>query len=176
MDESDIGCGMCAVRTSLQEIERDSLRKIMGMIRKSIPVGFKHHTKAQDEALMPDGYGDGLELKVVRGEYKAALKQVGTLGGGNHFLEIQQGSDGYVWLMIHSGSRNLGYQVAHHYNKLAVELNRRWHSAVPEKWQLAFLPLDGRKGRDYLLEMQYCVDFAQANRYLMMRRMQEAVG
>ena len=96
------------------------------------------------------------------------------MGGGNHFLEIQQGSDGFVWLMIHSGSRNLGYQVAHHYNKLAIELNRKWHSSVPEKWQLAFLPLDGRKGRDYLREMQYCVDFALANRALMMQRMQEA--
>ncbi|WPD23974.1 MAG: RtcB family protein [Candidatus Electrothrix scaldis] len=171
----DIGCGMCAVRTSVQEISQESLKKIMGDVRKSIPVGFKHHTKAQDEALMPEGYADGFdELKIVRGEYKAALKQVGTLGGGNHFLEIQQGSDGFVWLMLHSGSRNLGYKVAHHYNKLAIELNRKWHSSVPEKWQLAFLPLDGRKGQDYLREMQYCVDFALANRALMMQRLQEA--
>ncbi|XCN75009.1 MAG: RtcB family protein [Candidatus Electrothrix aestuarii] len=172
----DIGCGMCAVRTSVQEISQESLKKIMGDVRKSIPVGFKHHTKAQDETFMPEGYAeDGFdELKIVRGEYKAALKQVGTLGGGNHFLEIQQGSDGFVWLMLHSGSRNLGYKVAHHYNKLAIELNRKWHTSVPEKWQLAFLPLDGRKGQDYLREMQYCVDFALANRALMMQRLQEA--
>ena len=125
---------------------------------------------------MPEDTGEGGldELRIVREEYKAALKQLGTLGGGNHFLEIQQGSDGHIWLMIHSGSRNLGYKVAHHYNKLAIELNRKWHSSVPEKWQLAFLPLDGRKGQDYLLEMQYCVDFALANRRLMMQRMQEA--
>ena len=178
---SDIGCGMCAVQTSLQEIDRDSLKKIMGMIRKQIPVGFKHHKKAQDESFMPESPAqdtqDGLDaLKIVRGEYRAALKQLGTLGGGNHFLEIQQGSDGFVWLMIHSGSRNLGYKVAHHYNKLAVELNRKWHSSVPEKWQLAFFPLDGRKGQDYLREMQYCVDFAFANRRLMMQRMQELVA
>ncbi|WP_446008749.1 RtcB family protein [Candidatus Electrothrix sp.] len=172
----DIGCGMCAVQTSLQEIEQDTLKKIMGMVRKSIPVGFKHHKKAQDASFMPEDTGEGGldELRVVREEYKAALKQLGTLGGGNHFLEIQQGSDGHIWLMIHSGSRNLGYKVAHHYNKLAIALNRKWHTSVPEKWQLAFLPLDGRKGQDYLLEMQYCVDFALANRRLMMQRMQEA--
>ncbi|WYD81528.1 MAG: RtcB family protein [Candidatus Electrothrix gigas] len=173
----DIGCGMCAVQTSLQAIEQDTLKKIMGSLRKQIPVGFKHHKKAQDASFMPASPAeDGLDaLRIVRGEYRAALKQLGTLGGGNHFLEIQQGSDGFVWLMIHSGSRNLGYKVAHHYNKLAVELNRKWHTSVPEKWQLAFLPLDGRKGQDYLLEMQYCVDFAQANRRLMMQRMQEVV-
>ena len=173
----DIGCGMCAVQTSQQEINQDTLKKIMGMVRKSIPLGFKHHKTAQDESFMPASTAEGgLDaLKIVRGEYRAALKQLGTLGGGNHFLEIQQGSDGFVWLMIHSGSRNLGYKVAHHYNKLAVELNRKWHTSVPEKWQLAFFPLDGRKGQDYLQEMQYCVDFAFANRSLMMQRMQEVV-
>ncbi|RWX50210.1 tRNA-splicing ligase RtcB [Candidatus Electrothrix marina] len=170
----DIGCGMCAVRTSIQEIEQDALKKIMGDIRKRIPVGFKHHKKAQDESFMPDSSSGCLdELKIVRGEYRSALKQLGTLGGGNHFLEIQQGSDGFIWLMIHSGSRNLGYKVAHHYNKLAIALNRKWHTSVPEKWQLAFLPFDGRKGQGYLQEMQYCVDFALANRQLMMQGMQE---
>jgi tRNA-splicing ligase RtcB len=170
----DIGCGMCAVKTSVQHIERDALMKIMGDVRKRIPVGFNHHEKAQDESFMPDSPLDGLDkLKIVRKEYQATLKQLGTLGGGNHFLEIQQGSDGFVWLMIHSGSRNLGYKVAHHYNKLAIELNRKWHTSVPEKWQLAFLPLDSQEGQDYLQEMQYCVDFALANRRLMMQRMQE---
>ncbi|CAK8724866.1 hypothetical protein GMJAKD_14995 [Candidatus Electrothrix aarhusensis] len=171
----DIGCGMCAVKTSVQHIERDALKKIMGDVRKRIPVGFSHHNKAQDASFMPDGpAGEGIDdLNIVQGEYRSALKQVGTLGGGNHFLEIQQGSDGFVWLMIHSGSRNLGYKVAHHYNKLAIELNRKWHTSVPEKWQLAFLPLDSQEGQDYLQEMQYCVDFALANRRLMMQRMQE---
>jgi tRNA-splicing ligase RtcB len=172
----DIGCGMCAVKTSVQAIKRDALKKIMGDVRKRIPVGFKHHKKAQDEFFMPESSAEdgGLdELKIVQKEYQAALKQLGTLGGGNHFLEIQQGSDGFIWLMIHSGSRNLGYKVAHHYNKLAIALNRKWHTSEPEKWQLAFLPLDGRKGQDYLEEMQYCVDFALANRQLMMQGMQE---
>jgi len=72
--------------------------------------------------------------------------------------------------MIHSGSRNLGYKVADYYNKLAIELNEKWHSKVPKEWQLAFLPVDSNEGQAYLKEMQYCVDFAFANRKLMMNR------
>ena len=72
--------------------------------------------------------------------------------------------------MIHSGSRNLGLKVAEHYNKIAKELNSKWHSSVPREWDLAFLPLDSEEGQAYLREMQYCVDFALANRKLMMER------
>ena len=177
----DIGCGMCAVKTSLTEIDTDTLKKIMGEIRKVIPVGFKHQDKKQDESLMPKVEKwidkeviDGAEYKdlypIVGDQYLSALKQIGTLGGGNHFIEIQKGSDGFIWIMIHSGSRNLGLQVANYYNKKAIELNKRWFSEVPEKWELAFLPVDSEEGQEYLREMNYCVDFALANRELMMDR------
>ncbi len=118
----DIGCGMCAQKTHLQNIEMEDLKKILGLARKSIPVGFNHHKEAQDESLMPEGHED---LHIVKNQYKSALKQIGTLGGGNHFIEIQKGSDGYIWVMIHSGSRNLGYKVAKHYNQLAQKLNEK---------------------------------------------------
>ncbi|MDP2104989.1 MAG: RtcB family protein, partial [Desulfobulbaceae bacterium] len=104
------------------------------------------------------------------------LRQLGTLGGGNHFIEIQKGSDGHIWLMVHSGSRNLGFKVAHYYNKLAGELNRKWGSQIPPKWQLDFLPLDSKPGQTYLKEMRYCVDFAYANRQLMMERIKDALA
>lgn len=75
----DIGCGVCAVKTSLAEIKIDNLKSIMRLIRKNIPVGFKHQTKEQDEHLMPElTYHGG----VVKQEYNSALKQLGTLGGG----------------------------------------------------------------------------------------------
>lgn len=93
----------------------------------------------------------------------------------NHFIEIQKGDDGHIWLMIHSGSRNLGYKVAKHYNKIAIELNEKWYSLVPKKWELAFLPLDSEEGKTYRQSMQYCIDFALANRGLMMDRVKEAV-
>jgi len=168
----DIGCGMCAVRTSLTDIDKGVLKNIMGEIRKVIPVGFSHQQERQDEDLMPDrGMVD--HLKIVNQEYNSALKQIGTLGGGNHFIEIQKGSDGFIWIMIHSGSRNIGYKVAECYNKLAIKLNEKWRSDVPKEWELAFLPIGSEEGQDYLGEMKYCVEFALANRKLMMDRVKD---
>jgi tRNA-splicing ligase RtcB len=181
----DIGCGMCAVRTSIrpEEMTHEQIKKILGGpkthkggIRANIPVGFNRHSKKQDESLMPPSLDGPFFLPVVADHYNAALKQLGTLGGGNHFIEIQKGSDDRVWLMIHSGSRNLGKQVADHYNTVAKKMNARWHSAVPKNWDLAFLPMDTTAGQVYRAEMNYCVDYALANRKLMMKRVEEAVA
>ena len=163
----DIGCGMCAVKTSLTEINTETLKRIMGEIRKQIPVGFEHQKEKQDENLMPE---TDAKLLIVSQEYNAPLKQIGTLGGGNHFIEIQKGSDGHIWIMIHSGSRNFGLKIAKYYNDLAIELNEKWHSEVPKNWELAFLPIDSAEGKAYIREMNYAVDFALANRKLMMDR------
>lgn len=165
----DIGCGMCAVKTSLTEIDTDTLKKIMGEIRKQIPVGFEKHKEPQ-LGFIPNIPTSNSDYPIVVSEFQNAMKSVGTLGGGNHFIEIQKGSDGHIWIMIHSGSRNLGKQVADHYNKVAIELNKKWHSAVPEDWELAFLPVDSEEGQAYIREMNYCVEFALANRKLMMER------
>lgn len=168
----DIGCGMCAVKTSLTDMDIETLKKIMGEIRKEIPVGFNHHKEKQDIKLMPNYNKDGWnELSnIVFKEFNNALTQIGTLGGGNHFIEIQKGNDNHIWIMIHSGSRNFGKQVADYYNKLAIQLNGKWHSLVPRKWELAFLLVDSNEGQAYIREMNYCVDFALANRRLMMNR------
>ena len=157
----DIGCGMCAVKTNLRINPniRKRLKDIVGDIRERVPVGFKHHKRAQDENLMPEGYEiDNLE--VVSSEYESALRQLGTLGGGNHFIEIQRDKEDYIWIMIHSGSRNLGKKVADHYNKLAKKLNKRWNSPVPPKADLAYLPFSTTEAHMYYYEMNYCVDFA----------------
>jgi tRNA-splicing ligase RtcB len=167
----DIGCGMCAVKTSLTKISQDQLKKIMGEIRKQIPVGFKHHDKKQDILLMPfDGLNTWQDLPICGEEFNNALTQIGTLGGGNHFIEIQKGSDGHIWIMLHSGSRNLGFKVAEYYDNLATELNKKWYSNIDKSIKLAFLPVDSEEGQAYIREMQYCVDFALANRKLMMSR------
>lgn len=184
----DIGCGMCAVKTSLTEFPVEKLKEIMGKIRQVVPVGFTHQKEKQDESLMPQVVAQlvsapGLEPggrkfesslpDIVKREYQAALFQIGTLGGGNHFIEIQKGSDGHIWIMIHSGSRNFGLQIAKVYNDLAVQLNEKWHSTIPKEWELAFLPIDSKEGQAYIGEMQYAVDFALANRKLMMDRILE---
>ena len=172
----DIGCGMCALKTSLRSLDSEQLKGIMRLIRKSVPVGCKHHKKPQGVHLMP-GPEKGAtlaDLQIVSQEYEHALTQLGTLGGGNHFIQIQKGNDGFIWIMIHSGSRNLGYRVANFYNTLARKMGGRFGMKIPEKWQLDFLPLDSVEGRQYLLEMNFCVDFALANRRLMMERVQES--
>lgn len=173
----DIGCGMCAVQTSIRHIDRDNLKTIMAGIRSAIPLGFKHHKRRQHESHMPNikGAPHVSELPIINKEYKSALGQIGTLGGGNHFIEIQRSNDGVIWLMIHSGSRNLGYRVANHYNKLAVQLNAKWKSPIPKKFQLAYLPINSKEGQDYLAEMSYCAEFARCNRKLMMERLQDIV-
>lgn len=171
----DIGCGICALQTSLTEIDSDTLKTILGAIRGIIPLGFKHQKKKQKEVYMPEvRSGVNLsELPVVSREYEKALKQIGTLGGGNHFIEIQKGSDNRIWIMIHSGSRNLGYQVAQHYNKLAAKLNKKWKAAINPKWQLSYLPFSSDEGWLYFCEMNYCVDFALCNRLHMLQQIEE---
>jgi len=160
---SDAGCGMCAVRLDIKGIDIEKLKIIMGRIRETIPVGFEHR-KMSNEALMPKiAYGE-----IVKREWDSATRQMGTLGSGNHFIEIQKGSDGHIWIMVHSGSRNLGNKVAEHYNKIAVELNGRWHSSVPAENKLAFLPIESQEAKKYMEEMIFCLEFAKANRALMM--------
>lgn len=174
----DIGCGMCAVKTNwrVDDIPADVLRKqIMRGIRERIPLGMDHHKERQDESYLPQGH-DIDKLTVVKAQYISAQRQVGTLGGGNHFIELQRDEQGMLWIMIHSGSRNLGKQVGDHYNKLAVMLNERWHSVVKPELRLAFLPLRTQEFNDYWAEMQYCVEFALCNRRLMMERIQEVIA
>ena len=174
----DIGCGMCAVKTSLKvaDIPSEVLRKqILRGIRKQIPLGFDHHKSAQDEAFMPQGF-DIDKMTVVQRQYVSATKQVGTLGGGNHFLELQKDAEGTLWIMIHSGSRNLGAQVGNFYNEKAKVLNKRWYSQVPVDIDMAFLPIQSDEAHAYWDEMLYCVEFALCNRRLMMDRICQVIG
>lgn len=147
----------------------------MSRIRELIPLGFEHHKEAQDETLMPQGHKID-EMHIVKNLYRAALKQIGTLGGGNHFIELQRSSDNKLWVMIHSGSRNLGKQVADYYNKRAKTLNELWFSHIDKSVDLAFLPFKTEEAQKYYREMRYCVDFAFANRKLMMQRIQQVIS
>lgn len=165
----DIGCGMCSLRTNLHDIDHETLKEVMGIIRKTVPVGFNRHREKQDEAWMPPLSG---ELPIVSQEYENGRYQIGTLGGGNHFIEIQLGSDGYIWIMVHSGSRNVGYTVANHYHKLAIEETRKRQEDVPK--DLSYFLRDTEGFDNYFKEMNYCIEFALQNRKLMMERVKEA--
>jgi hypothetical protein len=86
---------------------------------------------------------------------------LGTLGGGNHFIEFQTDEEGFLWIMLHSGSRNFGLKAASAYHKMAQALCARWHVTLPDP-DLAFLPMDDQAGQDYEAAMNFCLDFAQA--------------
>ncbi|MGV8963521.1 MAG: RtcB family protein [Candidatus Saccharimonadaceae bacterium] len=166
----DIGCGMCSLKTNRKHIEEKDLKEIMGIIRRTIPVGFKHHEEKQDESWMPPRNND---LLIVDQEYNRALSQIGTLGGGNHFIEIQKGSDGYIWIMVHSGSRNIGFTVANYYHKKAVEENEN-HKGNDIPKDLSYFMCGTEGYENYFKEMNYCIEFALKNRKLMMERVKNA--
>ena len=173
----DIGCGMCAVKTNwkVADIPTDVLRKqIMRGIRKRIPLGMDHHKEAQDEKYLPTGH-DIDKMEIVKRRQVSITKEVGTLGGGNHFIELQKDETDTLWIMIHSGSRNLGKLVGDYYNEKAKMLNERWYSVVSPDIRLPFLPLRTDEFDAYWLEMKYCVDFALCNRKLMMERIEEVI-
>jgi tRNA-splicing ligase RtcB len=166
----DIGCGMYSVETSLTELSLEKLKKILGRLRQSIPVGFQHHKEPHADKMPAFGgiaEHSSWANSIVNQEMSSALYQVGTLGGGNHFFEIQKSDKGKIWFTLHSGSRNIGLKVAKYYNDLAKELNTTWFSSVDPKWDLAFLPYETRQAKDYIVEMNYCLAFALANRQFM---------
>lgn len=162
----DIGCGMLAVQTSLTDISTEKVKNIIDKIYDTIPLGFDHHKTAQQNPIFLD-LERWNKTEVCKREFFSAQKQIGTLGGGNHFIEVQKGSDGHIWFMIHSGSRNLGKQVAEYYNKQAVKLCKMFKQDEIVKNDLAFLPIGTKEAGAYILEMKLCLDFAYENRKMM---------
>ena len=174
----DIGCGMGAVRTSLaaDAASRDQLRATVTRVKALVPCGEgRAHKKAPDwEDLEAE-----VEARTNRGWFSAHVKDLagrnlGTLGGGNHFIEIQAGDDGRIWLMIHSGSRHLGNVIARHHHQVALDLNTRWHADLPAA-DLAFLPVDSAEGAAYIEDMNLALAYAKENRRRIMAHFMEAL-
>jgi tRNA-splicing ligase RtcB len=178
----DIGCGMSAIQTNLiaDKITKPQLRDIINRIKDRIPMGAGHAHKEPQKWSSMDALTDCMVYEPRTGGWfnqkmwHTVKCNLGTLGGGNHFIEIQKGSDGYVWLMLHSGSRNFGYQVAKYYNDVAKKLNDQWRSAIPCN-DLAFLPTDSQEGQDYISSMNFALSYAQENRNRMMQVVMECV-
>jgi tRNA-splicing ligase RtcB len=169
----DIGCGMCAMKTNLkaQQLTHGDLTSVMSYIRETVPLGFDHQKEAVDETLLPDV--DIECLPFLKNKKEKMLYEIGTLGGGNHFIEIQKDTKtDDVWAMVHSGSRHTGLQVAVHYNKLAEYWCGKWFAEMLPK--LAFLPFECQVAKDYYAEMNFCIQLALANRSAIMERIKEA--
>ena len=169
----DIGCGVAAVRTTVESesLSRDELGKMMKLMREQIPLGFKHHRERKEW----EGFRRAPVVPVIQEELDAARYQLGTLGSGNHFLELQRGDDGYLWLMLHSGSRNFGLKIAREYHGQALRHCQKEGIPLVDK-ELAWLPVTGREGREYLAAMNFALEFARASRGAMMEKMKQAVG
>jgi tRNA-splicing ligase RtcB (3'-phosphate/5'-hydroxy nucleic acid ligase) len=184
----DIGCGMGAVCTSLlfEDLDKNDIKNILNSIKKMVPVGNSHHSNSSSDHYervnwVKNFIKDKIDLclKVFNIETEGDLieymaKNLGTLGGNNHFIEIQKSSKGRIWLMIHSGSRNIGYRVANYYHKLAVEMNKKWFSNVANDL-MAFLPSDSVEGMEYISMMNFSLNYAKENRRRIMNNFKTAV-
>ena len=177
----DIGCGMAFVQTDipvrlLRETMTGSgelIKMIIGSILRSIPVGFKHYSKPQPSAVLDKAQteigkytADEELIKYIEESYYS----VGTLGGGNHFIEIQEDENGLACIMLHSGSRMFGNMIGQHFNKLANSINEKYFSCVPSSYNLPFLPVDTDEGQRYLNWMHLAMDFAYENRAVMLEK------
>lgn len=170
----DISCGMLAVKTNLTEFPKDKLEQLVDRLYIKIPLGFSHHDEPQSNAIFDD-VSKWEKTTVCLRELDSARKQLGTLGGGNHFIEVQLGTDGHIWFMIHSGSRNLGFRVAHHYNEIAKKLCKMWkHNEVVDN-DISFLPIGTKEAADYIREMNLCGEFAFQNRAHMSNAIKEEI-
>lgn len=192
----DIGCGMAAVQTNVRSDQLpDSLGALRMAIEQAIPVGFNAHDS--DRALdrvMELGTGAAFEsrLRDLRERFnvlalheqipnksrhrveKAVWKQVGTLGGGNHFIEMQIGDDGWLWLMLHSGSRNVGKSLADvAITQARLEAEQRG-DVLPDK-DLAWLVERSRSFDAYIDTLNWAQDYARTNRDMMLGLLWNAV-
>lgn len=172
----DIGCGMKARKTNLTELDKETLKKILNQIQRDIPTGFGHQSKPQElsEELKEMSKSLSYESTEMRRVFNEMPSQMGTLGGGNHFIEIQKGDDGHIWIMLHSGSRGIGKMTCDYYNKIAEDMNKRWYS--PEAKELAFLPLDDPRGTEYMESMAIAMKFAEDNRLHMLDKITQIMA
>ena len=176
---ADIGCGMVFTATNIKvedikDIQTGNgtiIQTIIGQFMRNIPVGVKRHKTPQESQVLR-------KAKEELAKYEAdapllpliddAFYQLGTLGGGNHFVELQQDEEGYLCLMIHSGSRHLGKSICDYFHAIAREWNQKYYSVVPDNFQLAFLPVDTKQGMNYINWMNLALDYAFENREKMM--------
>lgn len=177
----DIGCGMVFVATDVRYEEVKDVKagtatlmqSMIGGIMRAVPVGFESYKKRQESRVLDravserEKYEGNPELLHLIEE---GYFQTGTLGGGNHFIELQEDEEGYLCLMIHSGSRHLGKEICDYFHNKARELNRKWYSQVPEEHRLAFLPVHSEEGQQYIRWMQLALDYAFENRERMMEK------
>lgn len=178
----DIGCGMAAVRLDGAHANHlpDSLAQIRSEIEHTIPVGFGQHqswnTQLDKARTKVKSFLKFLERRhpkiVARRKHTAqeiTYRQFGTLGGGNHFIELCTSQTNELWLMLHSGSRGIGNAIGQYFIELAKEDMRRHFINLPDR-NLAYLPEGTQHFDDYMTAVEWAQGYAAANRREMLRR------
>ncbi|MEY2862848.1 MAG: hypothetical protein RLY58_555 [Pseudomonadota bacterium] len=173
----DIGCGMNAIRLGLTAAQLpDDLRKLRSSIERSVPVGFAQHKAAKAKASTLDPLARRLKtitdrhqglLRMLRDFDRTWQRQLGTLGGGNHFIELCLDETDQVWVMLHSGSRGLGNCIGTYFIERAKKEAQHRFGHVPDK-DLSYFAEGSDSFANYVEAVDWAQDYAMENRRLMM--------
>lgn len=169
----DIGCGMCAVKLGFKIDLFNRLPELRSAIEAVVPVGFTSNPEPTDRVLDtlikmgPLRSTEGISINKVH-------CQMGSLGGGNHFIEICQDQRGDAWVMLHSGSRNVGKTLADVHINRAKGLMKQYFIELPDP-DLAYLAQDTQEFKDYIADLHWAQTYAQENRNEMMLRVMDVI-
>lgn len=171
----DIGCGMIAVKTDFNlKAVQDDIVKIRHSIERSIPVGHESNRRITDTVKNWEGWKSesGIPDRVAYdqgGMFKKAESQLGSLGGGNHFIELCSDTEDNVWVMLHSGSRNVGKVIAESHINDAKDLMKKMFIDLPDP-DLAYFVQGTDEFKQYVNDVEWCQKYALQNREEMMWR------
>ena len=181
----DIGCGMLACRLSLtaNDLDEKSLKKVFDQISRDVPVGRTQHpdNRVLVHAAMP--FEARLDAMTARhpqllksfGKFSKWMNQMGTLGGGNHFIEVCLDESDQVWVMLHSGSRGIGNALANYFIELARQDMERWMIQLPDR-DLAYFSEGSEHFADYVEAVNWAQEYAMQNRESMLDLVLAALG
>lgn len=195
----DIGCGMMSFKIKEADLSKNGLKKLDESVANQVPSGFSVHERGKNNKLVRSLIND-LSFKLDDKLSSRAENSLGTLGGGNHFIELAKGHDGDVWLTVHSGSRNLGLTVCDYHQKMAIneevwkndfnqkiiELKNRGLSKEIESFKKSYIAekptnkalsyLSGDLLEAYLNDMEIAQKYARINRETMLNLIVDAMG
>ncbi len=180
----DIGCGMNAIRLSIKASDLpDNLRGLRLAIEEAIPVGFNMHKTDKARQSTIRALSGGLDriidkhkkiYSMQKRPYQTWIRQIGTLGGGNHFIELCLDENNDVWVMLHSGSRGIGNAIGQYFINLAKKDMGQHLVNLPDK-DLAYFTEGTRYFDDYVNAVEWAQDYAMANRREMMHLILKAL-
>lgn len=173
----DIGCGMMAVKLDVNlNILKDKVKEIRHSIERSIPVGNASNKHVLIDVAILELWSRWDKLNATKVHRKTeselkgtSMKQIGTLGGGNHFIELCEDTEGNPWVMLHSGSRNVGKSLAEIHMTNAKDEMKRMFISLPDP-DLAYFVMGTSGYSQYMFDLMWCQEYAAKNREVMMNR------